>query len=68
MLSRRALGFAQSDEYSAAAALRDEPGELSPHARRLADRDRPREGDRLALGDQLTGLEEDATAPNQTGL
>jgi hypothetical protein len=49
-LSARALGFAQGDEYTAAAALRDEPGELSPHARRLGVRDQlagPADGDAI---------------------
>jgi hypothetical protein len=60
VLSARALGFAQGDEYSAAAALRDEPGELSPHARRLSSSDRPDQGERrrerrAAAPDQLAG-------------
>lgn len=64
MLSSRTLGFLQGDEYSKAAELADEPGELSPHAGRLADRDRPgpwldENGRRLAPSEWLAGLGED---------
>jgi hypothetical protein len=42
-------------DYTAAAALRDEPGELSPHARRLAERDQAEREERPASSELLAG-------------